>query len=903
MKLRRLSLIIAFASVFVFSLLHLTPAFRSGDYLLYDFFLRLKPNRKQSENIVFLNVDDAAIASIGVFPWPRSVIAEGFLRLKEYEAQAVILDIEYIDKSPTKVDEAYLRDGLARDYNRHFSEISTTVAQILNSIAVGRIPASKAASYIDGISELIADERDALYKSTLRITGDDDRFLAQAAALFGNTWGTLNLQEEPLAGEQAQRRAIAEERFAYPVTNKGIREGINADLLLPIPLLSNAVKGAGFTNINPDPDGVRRRISLVQEVHGLWYLQLAFAPLMDLWGNPPVTVEPHRLIVHKQGEKFVIPLDSSGYMMLDWPKENYRESYTHISFYIFDLLESYLSGIESYLQLLALSNSSLFPVIAKNAAALQDYFSLQREVKHKALEECSSEAFYEYIALRDETLEIIKKFTDFLIDTNYIENESQKFIETFAHNNPELVSEILEEARYCSSLLEYLNTTVTAFYDLNQKTHEKLYNKVCIVGRTDTGTTDIAVNPFHSKYINVGTHAVVYDTILANSLKNQLPLKQLPFFYSIIFSFLFVPLVLIGISDFKHSHRSILGFAGIVFSLGLPLLLFITAKIFLAPLTIFLAMTTAVITRELFAYITSEREKRFIRRAFSTYISSNVVAEIIEDPSKLNLGGESREMTAIFTDLKSFTTFSESMSPPDLVRMLNIYLTKMSNVIMVNHGTIDKYIGDAIIAFFGAPIERKDHAALACLSALEIKEAEKELNVQLLKEGLAPVPLFTRIGINTGEMLVGNMGSETKMNYTVMGHEVNLASRLEGVNNYYQSGIIISEFTKNKIGNIFLTRKLDHVRVKGILRPVLLHELIDLKIRAGKSELAFHEQWNEALIQFELRNFSKAETLFADIAAARPHDGAAALYLNRSKTFIHNPPSQDWDGIFNFTEK
>jgi adenylate cyclase len=314
-------------------------------------------------------------------------------------------------------------------------------------------------------------------------------------------------------------------------------------------------------------------------------------------------------------------------------------------------------------------------------------------------------------------------------------------------------------------------------------------------------------------------------------------------------------------------------------------------------------MTTAVITRELFAYITSEREKRFIRQAFSTYISSNVVAEIIEDPSKLNLGGESREMTAIFTDLKSFTTFSESMSPPDLVRMLNKYLTKMSNVIMVNHGTIDKYIGDAIIALFGAPIKHKDHAVLACLSALEIKEAENFINVQLLEEGLISVPLYTRIGINTGEMLVGNMGSETKMNYTVMGHEVNLASRLEGVNNYYQSGILISEYTKTKIGNIFLTCKLDRVRVKGISKPVLLYELTGLVNKADSNELAFHEQWNEALIQFEQRNFSQAKKLFSDIANEHPKDGVTAVYVKRCIDFIKEPPLSDWDGIFNFKEK
>ena len=880
-------------------MLHLIPVFTVGNYRLYDFFLRFLPRHKQIDNIVFLNVDDPAIAAIGVFPWPRSVMADGLLRLKEHGAQMVIIDIEYIDKSPTQVDEIYLRDGLARDYNRHFSEISTTIAQVLNAVASGRIPAGRAASYIDELTELIAQERDILYANTLRLTSDDDRLLAQAASLFGNTWGTLNLQEEPLTGEQAQRRPIAEERFSYPVANYGgITEGRNADILIPIPEFASAVKGAGFTNINPDPDGVRRRISLVEEVHGNWYLQLAFAPLMEAWDNPEISIYPRRLVIDRQGEKIVIPLDKNGSMLLEWPLEDYYDSYDHISFYSFSLLDSYLANIAEYLQLLSLSNNSMFPVIVQNAAVLQEYFWLQKEVKQRALDECSGEVFEEYINLRDTGLEQIQEFIDFLSSNNYIENESNRFIEIFALDDADLAQEIMEEAKYSRSLLEFLDTELNAFFDLNQRINEKLNNKIVIIGRTDTGTTDISVNPFHSKYINLGTHAVVFDMILSNSF-----ITPLPALYSVLFAILFVPLVLIIICGFKPGLRAVLCFIGVVLALCLPFALFFFTGMFLAPLSAVLAMAAAAIVSELTAFAASEQEKRYIRRAFSTYLSPNVVAELIADPSKLNLGGEKKEITVLFTDLKEFSVISEMLEPDRLVQMLNKYLTKMSNIIMENNGTIDKYIGDAIIAFFGAPIFRKNHAELACRSALAIKEAESELNAELLAEGFIPMPLYTRIGINTGKMVVGNMGSEVKMDYTVMGNEVNLTSRLEGLNKQYKTSILISEVTKNQTGSAFLTRQLDHVRIVGIHKPFLIYELSGTAAKADKEKLIFHGKWKKALMLFKQRQYKQAAYLFKELKTEYPDDGVTPLYLQRCINFLKKPPEPGWNGIFAFTEK
>jgi adenylate cyclase len=899
---RKLSLVIALGSALVFSLLYLVPFFDAAEAKIYDAFLRFAPRRDRIDNLVFLDVDDKAIAKVGVFPWPRRVMAEGLLWLKEFDAELAILDIEYVDRSPTKVDEVYLQEGRVQDYNRRFSEIGTTMADILGAVGTGSIPPEQAAFYIDEVAEIITMERDALFRDTLKISGDDDLLLSQAAVLFGKVWGTLNLQDKrPLSGEQAERRPLAEQRFAYTVKNtKGIAEGENVDVLPPIPQLMEAIRGAGFTNITVDPDGIRRRIFLAQEARDHWYLQLAFAPLMASWGNPAITIRPRRLVVEKPGEgDLVIPLDERGAMLLDWPPEPYEDSFSHISFVQFAFLEEYQAHIEQYLSALEYANAALFPRFSQNTKALLEYFNAARTAKNEALENRSDAAFVEYVSLRDRALKLTGEFAAALSAENYIGHESKRIIETAAVADPVLRAAVLEEAEYCQSLIEYMETELSAFAAVYGELQNRLKGKICVIGRVDTGTSDIGVTPFHGEYVNAGTHAVVLDTILSASF-----ITPLPVYWSVLLAFLFVPLFIIATDTCKSGLRTALGITGIFLMLGMPFGLFVFKRYFIGPFGPALAMTAAVIIRETAAFIRMEHEKQFIRKAFSTYLSAGVVEEIIANPAKLNLGGEKREMTAFFTDIQGFSTISEKLDPAQLVRLLNTYLTVMSNIIMDNLGTIDKYEGDAIIAFFGAPVYREEHAALACRSALAIKAAEQELNAKITTGQLSPSPLFTRIGINSGEMVVGNMGSENKMDYTIMGNAVNIASRLEGVNKQYRTGgILVSEYTRYQGGDEFLCRRLDRVRVVGINEPVRLYELLAAMKNAAPEQIKLAAVFDEALNRFENRNWKQAAEAFREGLSIKIGDGPAQKYLDRCLDFMVKPPPDTWDGIYNLTEK
>jgi adenylate cyclase len=640
---------------------------------------------------------------------------------------------------------------------------------------------------------------------------------------------------------------------------------------------------------------------LAQEVKGQWYLQLAFAPLMASWGNPALTAQRGRLtitgITGWGAKDLSIPLDSNGFMLLDWPLESYEDSYTHISFMKLSILEEYESHIEQYLSALGFSTRNLFPVLAENAGAILEYFAAAADARSEALEENSDAAFEDYRALRDEGLDLTREFLAGA--PGYVEAESKRLIDGLAGSDPALAESIREETGYCQSLFGYIATELQAFTDGYRDLQNTLNGKTCIIGRVDTGTTDIGANPFHGKYVNVGTHAVVLDTILSRSF-----ITPLPTLWSVVFALLFVPLIIIGIGGFRPGLRSILGVAGIILIPAVSLGLFFFKGYYLGPLGSVLAMIAAVIVREAVAFAGSEHEKQFIRKAFSTYLSADVVQEILADPEKLHLGGAKRHMSALFTDIKGFSTISEKLDPEELVSLLNNYLSAMSNVILEERGTIDKYEGDAIIAFFGAPLDLPDHALRTCVSAIMMKRVERELNTKYAEGGsLSVPPLLTRIGINTGSMVVGNMGTQQKMDYTIMGNAVNVAARLEGVNKQYGTWILASEDTIKEAGGAILSRRLDRVRVVGIDTPIRLYEVLETSDKAAPELITGVELFHQALGLFENRDWTAAAAGFEAALNRSKADTVAELYRKRCEKYRQTPPSKDWDGVFALNQK
>ncbi len=298
-------------------------------------------------------------------------------------------------------------------------------------------------------------------------------------------------------------------------------------------------------------------------------------------------------------------------------------------------------------------------------------------------------------------------------------------------------------------------------------------------------------------------------------------------------------------------------------------------------------------------YLAASRERKFIRETFSRYVSPDVVSHLLERPELVQLGGELKTLTILFSDIRGFTSLSEQRSPHELTRMLNRYLTNMSAVVMALGGVLDKYIGDAMLAFWGAPIAAQDHAAKAGAAALQMIEALRDFNQELEKEGWPKIAIG--IGINTGEVIVGNMGSEQRFDYTVIGDAVNLASRLEGLNKVYGTTALVAAETERLLPAGVARREIDRVAVKGKAEAVAIYELLPAA-EAAQHSSAFR-QFAEGLAHYRQRRWDEAVAAFQRALELKPGDGPAEVFLKRIEAFRHSPPPPGWDGTWQAESK
>jgi adenylate cyclase len=298
-----------------------------------------------------------------------------------------------------------------------------------------------------------------------------------------------------------------------------------------------------------------------------------------------------------------------------------------------------------------------------------------------------------------------------------------------------------------------------------------------------------------------------------------------------------------------------------------------------------------------YRYIVERRQKAMIKGMFSLYLHPDVVNEIIAHPEKLRLGGEQREMTVLFSDIVNFTTISEKMQPEALVLLLNDFLNLMTEIVKKHRGTLDKYIGDAIVAFWGAPTSQADHALRACKTALDMQRILAQMRAQMAAEKRPELSI--RIGLSTGPMVVGNMGGKERFAYTVVGDSVNLGSRLEGANKQYGTYIMISEATYAQVKNDVIVRELDLLVVKGKTAPIRTYELLALAVDGIRNEQhQVVDFFTRGLMLFRNREFDKAIEFFEHALDIDPADHPSRLYVERSRHYIESPPPRDWDGVF-----
>lgn len=426
---------------------------------------------------------------------------------------------------------------------------------------------------------------------------------------------------------------------------------------------------------------------------------------------------------------------------------------------------------------------------------------------------------------------------------------------------------------------------------------EKLRDKVVLVGATATGIYDMRYTPYNIM-AGVEIHANILDSLL------HLDFLSLPGHYFLVdLCLLLVVGLLLGFSlpltrplvGLSLTAALLAGYAGFNQYLFSTRGMWINLVYPVAEIMIIFTMIT------LYRYATEEKEKKRIKNSFGRYLAPDLVQELIQNPQMLSLGGEKKFLTVLFSDIRGFTSISERLEPEALVSFLNEYMSIMSTIILNYSGFLDKFIGDAIMAVYCAPIVRQDHALLACRAALDMRTALAGINRNLHQKNFPQIKIG--IGINSGEMIVGNMGSRERMDYTVLGDNVNLASRLEGITKVYGVDVVISEHTCQLVHDEFVVRELDMVRVKGKTQPVKIFELMGRKEEAASRYEPLLQSFAQGLKSYRNQQWEEGLRKFQQVLQICPSDGPSKYYLDRCRQSLDSPPVPDWDGVLTLTAK
>lgn len=844
-------------SVVIFLILvlfSLTETHRLFELKLYDLRFRIKPSIDQWEHLTFLDIDDTSIANAGEFPWPRHRYADGLETLRKVGASQFTFDIQFLDPSPLNVDEKRLNE-------------------------------------IKNKKKISPSDIDSLLR-------DNDTLLAEAIKQHGSVILPYSFLKDPLErhfkskyekekAEEAYK--LFTEKASIPLDEydrdafRHLIDPERQDIQYVIPALIESTSTFGYVDSDFDIDGTARKIRLIRVFKDRIYFHMSLVMLMDMTNvkKESLIIDPGKNITLPDamdpttGEKrdIVIPVDTRGQLYINWagPLES---TFNHLSYYSLFEYSQARAEIHDYFneEDARTGNSTRKQLLDRRTVLLRDLQHISPESNRRNV--------------------IISELRKVQSDIAKIEKE---YLRDLEKGIPELEQQIKEhDSEQIRSTLKNLKTYITAVKIVTGV--ENLAGQYIITGLTATATQDIGVIPVSSEYMMVGTYHNVLNTILQGEY-----IRKAPGWINYLCMLLIALIIGLAMQRLPAVHSVIaLGISFIVIN-GIIILLFSAGNIWLDELSISLSLLLPGVAVSATKFISEESQKRYIKSAFSRYLSPKVIEEIMDDPDSLQLGGEKREISIFFSDVAGFSTISEQLTPEELVALLNEYLSQMTDIIMEKEGTVDKFEGDAIMAFYGAPQNQKDHAIRACLAALDMKQRLAEMRE--VWNSIGQHELKVRMGINTGDAVVGNMGSRTRMDYTAMGDSVNLASRLEGANKAYGTFAIISEATYEKAKDHIEARRLDRIRVIGKEEPIMVYELLQRKGQLPSYMHEMLEKYYEGLELFEQRDWANARKKFKAGLKLLPDDGPCQTYYDRCSEFMKKPPSKNWDGVYRLKTK
>lgn len=880
-----------------------TRVYEVFELKLYDLRFSLRPSMEEWDGLYFLDIDENSLTTVGQFPWPRNIYGEGLRTLADVGAGLVSFDIMFPDASPRGIDNKEL-DALTR---------KAAAGSRITPTEVEAVGVNKDRQFADGVKYM--------NRVILAYTFNDEPL----------AYDVLERQKSDTFIKAKKRfTELASVKVSGPKSErlKSLDEGTVKSISYPIPELMTAARSFGFVNRYTDIDGVIRKVQLVRVFEGRLYFNLALVMLMDASQTPMSRVEviPGRHIIlrgahhplSQKVEDITIPIDDKGMMYVTWAgsgkgKEGRRERTFHlVPFYalleykenaefvrgLFDEEDARkadeLAGLQQQLEGFTEELGGADPETKKMLSAGME--EVNRKIAAATANPLLADLEKQMKTVREEygtsgagprRAELWKRISALKKKMN------RTRLEYLGNYDKEIAAAKKELKRTRSAALgkdlknlEYARTAM----DLAIRV-EDLSDRITLTGLTATGTQDIGAIPLHNEYARVGTYHNTINTIVQKQFISRVnwPLNLL--------LMLVIALGMGYVIKRLDAKRSLVTMLVTFILLNLAVMLvFALFNVWMQQLGIVLSMFLPSSAIVAIKFMREENQKRFIKNAFSFYLSPTVIDEIIKDPESLELGGEDREITIFFSDIKGFSTISEKLTPQDLVKRLNEYLTEMTDVILKYNGTVDKYIGDAIMAFYGAPVLMPDHATKACRAAVDMKKRLRELQETWRKAGLEPI--FARMGIHSGKATVGNMGSRTRMDYTAMGDAVNLASRLEGANKSFDTAAMISGSTYEAAKESIEARILGKIRVVGKSESVPIYELLGMKAALPDYMYDMLEKYNAGRSYFIKRDWKQAISYFRQAIKVLPDDGPSRVYVEKCEEYMKSPPPRGWDGVF-----
>lgn len=954
------NILIKIVIALLFGLICFLDGFQKMDYRLYDAMLHIKKDPQINENIMIVKIDDPSILALGEWPWSRDVIADALLRMKELGSDSAIFDIEYISPSKNGIAPS-AEENIISNVNLTEDIVMQLVEQFVSAVESGLYSKDEISQLANNLlGENIAPNFIELVEYiTNNIARDNDDYFARALQFFGKSYLTINHQdlgynftdeEVDYANKRFLIKSVNDKSYLINIGNDFTCKESNEPKGFTPALHSILTRtyGANFTNSVVDNDGVRRRMEPLF-VYGDNYLpQLVFGPYLDIVQSKDILRQKDELIVRSAKNPITgeindvkIPLDPHGRILVHYVRGSVDDTFktdSIINLLNLDLIEEQIILCINNIYNQAILDSEGFQMTytlaAENLLTQYEAITLMKKTllskcsgydeNGKVLDGISEDDYKEYFNLRTTFYNGIKIF----LEQNYLDDIFERLFELEKIADLESIEEL---RNYLQEDFEFLKYEYDAYNSYITEMKPLYENTYCIIGNTATSTTDTGATPFERKFMNVGIHANLLNTLLTEDF-----IIQIRWQIGFLLAFCLSLLMLLFVKS-SHVKQNVISFCGYLIFVVIFGLLFLYKNIYIQFFGILIYLLVDYLVNVAYRFYQSFKEKQFITQIAASFANKDTVDELRKNPDAFKTEGQKKYITALFSDIQKFSTLSESIGklygeegPNKLIEILNEYLGKMSNEILINHGNIDKYEGDAIISMFGAPDLSNSHTkeewAFLCLeSAIRMKDVEVEFNKvhedlfvpkQIVTEKGNEIiklnPLQTRIGVNSGEAFVGLMGSKTesfsKLNYTMIGDTVNLAARLEGVNKAYGTWIMCSDVTWHYANsgihtNELTARKLDRVRVVGRSTPVQLYNVIGRTKDLSRNQKEQIEIFNAAMDKFLERDFVNAGKLFVQTNQIGNGDATSLIFAERCRNFIKTGIPKDWDGVVNMESK